>query len=59
MLDPVKLIVSLLAAINVVESGYQCAFMAPTEILAYQHYELSKEIFKKLNIKYRFFDWQN
>ena len=41
-----KTIVSLLAAINVVESGYQCAFMAPTEILAYQHYKLAKEIFK-------------
>ena len=49
-----KTIISLLAAINVVESGYQCAFMAPTEILAYQHYKLAKEIFKKLNININF-----
>ena len=28
-----KTIVSLLAIINVIESGYQCAFMGPTEIL--------------------------
>ena len=49
-----KTIISLLAAINVVESGYQCALMAPTEILAYQHYKLAKEIFKKLNININF-----
>ena len=36
-------LLSLLAAINVVESGYQCTFMAPTEILAYQHYKLAKK----------------
>ena len=28
-----KTIVSLIAAANVIESGYQVAFMAPTEIL--------------------------
>tara|TARA_B100000886_G_scaffold226889_1_gene158147 strand:- start:841 stop:2895 length:2055 start_codon:yes stop_codon:yes gene_type:complete len=49
-----KTIVSLLAAINVIESGYQCAFMAPTEILAFQHYKLAKEIFKRLNININF-----
>ena len=43
-----KTIVSLLTVINVIESGYQCAFMAPTEILARQHYELSKKIFKNI-----------
>ena len=41
-----KTIVSLLSIINVVKSGYQCALMAPTEILAKQHYQLSKKIFK-------------
>ena len=46
-----KTIVSLLAIINVIESGYQCAFMAPTEILAKQHYNLTIKIFKELKIK--------
>ena len=49
-----KTIVSLLSILNVIKSGYQCALMAPTEILAKQHYELSKKIFKseKLNIEF-------
>ena len=42
-----KTIVSLLAVINVIESGFQCALMAPTEILAKQHYELAKKIFNQ------------
>ncbi len=48
-----KTIVSFLSMANVVESKYQCALMAPTEILAKQHYELSKKIFKnsKINIE--------
>lgn len=33
-----KTIVSLIAAIRAIESGYQAAIMAPTEILAEQHY---------------------
>ena len=33
-----KTIVAALAAMQAVESGYQVAFMAPTEILAEQHY---------------------
>ena len=48
-----KTIVSLLSIINVIKSGYQCALMSPTEILAKQHYELSKKIFKN-NIKIEF-----
>ena len=48
-----KTIVSLLTIINVIKSGYQCALMAPTEILARQHYVLSKKIFKN-NIKIEF-----
>ena len=39
-----KTIVSLLAISNVIESGYQCALMGPTEILAKQHFELAKKI---------------
>ena len=40
-----KTIISLVAASNVIESKYQVAFMAPTEILAKQHYDLAKKIF--------------
>ena len=49
-----KTIVSFLASCMTIESGFQCAFMAPTEILARQHYDLSKKIFKgtKINIKF-------
>ena len=42
-----KTIVSLLSALNVIEAGYQVAFMAPTEILANQHYKLAKELLGK------------
>ena len=46
-----KTIVSLLAAINSINSGFQVAFMAPTEILARQHFNLAKKIFpKNINI---------
>ena len=47
-----KTIVSILAAINTVNSGFQVAVMAPTEILARQHYNLAKKILpKNFNIK--------
>jgi len=47
-----KTIVSLLAAFNTVISGFQVAVMAPTEILARQHYILAKKIFpKNINIQ--------
>ena len=49
-----KTIVSLMAISNIIESGYQCALMGPTEILARQHYNLAKKIFKDLNIKIDF-----
>ena len=46
-----KTIVSLLAAINTINSDFQVAFMAPTEILARQHFNLAKKLFpKNINI---------
>ncbi len=42
-----KTIVSLAAIYNVIKSGFQVAFMAPTEILARQHYNLANKIFDK------------
>ena len=49
-----KTIVSLLTILNVIKSGYQCAFMSPTAILANQHYELARDTFKKNNLKIEF-----
>ena len=40
-----KTIVSLIASLNVIYSKFQVAFMAPTEILAKQHYNLAKKLF--------------
>mgnify|MGYP001224882514 CR=1 FL=1 len=46
-----KTIVSLLSMANTVESKHQSALMAPTEILAKQHFELAKKIFINTKIK--------
>ena len=45
-----KTIVALLTVLNVIEDGYQCAFMSPTEILATQHYNYTKKLFEKFDI---------
>jgi ATP-dependent DNA helicase RecG len=41
-----KTIVSLLAAYNAVNAGFQVAVMAPTEILARQHFNFAKKLFE-------------
>lgn len=47
-----KTIIAFLAAIMVADSGYQCAIMAPTEILATQHFEALSKIIKENDLKY-------
>ena len=46
-----KTIVAALAACQAIEAGYQVAFMAPTELLAEQHYNKLLEWLKPLGIK--------
>ena len=46
-----KTIVAIQAAILAIENGYQVALMAPTEILAAQHYLYIKQLFGKLNYR--------
>jgi ATP-dependent DNA helicase RecG len=45
-----KTIVALLALMRVAENGYQGAMMAPTEVLAKQHYLSIKEMFDKYDV---------
>ena len=49
-----KTIVSFIAAANVIRSSYQVALMAPTEILAKQHYNLAKQIFSLTDVNIEF-----
>ena len=49
-----KTIVSIMAALDVIEAGYQCGLMAPTAILAEQHFMLFKKLIEKTNIKINF-----
>lgn len=45
-----KTIVSLLAALVAIENGHQVALMAPTEILAEQHYRTARSLFGNFQI---------
>ena len=45
-----KTVVAAIAVFNVVINGYQGCVMAPTEILATQHYEEFKKLFAKFNL---------
>ena len=49
-----KTIISIMAALNTIEAGYQCGLMAPTAILAEQHYMLFKELIEKTSLKIKF-----
>lgn len=46
-----KTIVALIGLFNVIKNGYQGAFMAPTEILANQHFIEGKKVLSSFNIK--------
>ncbi len=46
-----KTIVAIQAAILAMENGYQVALMAPTEILAVQHYLYIKQLFRPLDYR--------
>jgi len=45
-----KTVVSAISALQAVKAGYQVAFMAPTEILAQQHYKTITHALKKYNL---------
>lgn len=45
-----KTIVALISVFNVIKNGYQGVIMAPTEILANQHYFEAEKLFKDFNI---------
>lgn len=47
-----KTVVALSACLLACENGYQSAFMAPTEILAEQHYYTFKKFLEGLNVRF-------
>jgi len=49
-----KTLVAFLAALPVIEAGYQAAFLAPTELLARQHAERAAELLEPLGVRVAF-----
>ncbi len=49
-----KTVIAVMAALNVVRAGYQVAFMAPTEILAKQHFQEVTKLLRPFKIKIAF-----
>jgi ATP-dependent DNA helicase RecG len=46
-----KTIVAIMAALETAQAGYQVALMAPTEVLAKQHFQTLKDFLKKSKLK--------
>ena len=49
-----KTIISIVAALDAIEAGYQCGLMAPTGILAEQHFVLFEKLIEKTGLKINF-----
>ena len=45
-----KTVIALIAIYNVYSNGYKAALMVPTEILASQHFEEAKKLYRNLNV---------
>ena len=48
-----KTIIAVLALVSAAENGFQGALMAPTEVLAKQHYETVEAMFRKYDVPFR------
>lgn len=48
-----KTIVAIMALLQAVSNGYQASMMAPTEVLAKQHFQLILELTKKYNLAFK------
>ena len=46
-----KTVIATMAILNVIKAGYQATLMAPTEILAKQHFKTIQKMLKDLNVK--------
>ena len=47
-----KTIVALMSILMSIDNGFQSALMAPTAVLAFQHYRSIKEYCKNLNLNF-------
>ncbi len=46
-----KTIVAVIAFLMTVRAGYQCAYMVPTEVLAYQHYDSITKLLSPMGVR--------